>query len=383
MNVDETCRDFCNKTVFRCKTGGCVSDSLRCNEIEDCDDGSDEEGCYYFKEQPGEADHPTFFSQVYFCGAIDSESKQGMPIDAEESIINHWQVCNHIIDCPDGKDEAGCEYPYDVSCLPMTASTSLPCRGNDQYQHAPCLPGFALSKSGDCVVKEERCSTHSKSTEESVLNGCIGYQSHSDVDDVIMAQLFQCSDHHYIPVSNMCDNRVDCSNMNDERGCRVYSYASRLSGNCTDAISTMASPSATCGGVWCQQTIVTAAVAVGVFVSTAVATRVFHLDTRFPTAYHRFTQLFGFTAAVLALYDGNGEANPLTFCASFWVLSSGMGLFSTTWKPAVSTGRYSRSDIKMDDIDQSSIMQKKLEEGEAYEEASMTSINIGLDPLTE
>ena len=44
--LNRSCR---NSTEFRCKSGGCISNLLRCNKQFDCFDKSDEDHCDYGK----------------------------------------------------------------------------------------------------------------------------------------------------------------------------------------------------------------------------------------------------------------------------------------------------------------------------------------------
>ncbi len=77
----------CKPGQFKCTNGQCIAGNLACNKVDDCVDGSDEEGC---PEETSSCDPKTQFDCL-------GDGKQ---------CINVTKVCNRQSDCIGGEDES-------------------------------------------------------------------------------------------------------------------------------------------------------------------------------------------------------------------------------------------------------------------------------------
>ncbi|XP_006822699.1 LOW QUALITY PROTEIN: low-density lipoprotein receptor-related protein 6-like [Saccoglossus kowalevskii] len=83
---DEQNCPTCSKLQFHCKSGQCIDKKLRCNGEPDCNDESDEKFC----QAP--------------CWKDQFECSNGQCVDSELA------ECNDIIECDDGSDEVNCDH---------------------------------------------------------------------------------------------------------------------------------------------------------------------------------------------------------------------------------------------------------------------------------
>ncbi len=308
MECDST--DVCNLKVFRCKEQGCIDLQKRCDGNNDCDDASDELGCLLtYDPLTVTPESDRLSSQLFMCELIaDSNST-----DANQMMINHWQVCDGSVDCPGGEDERNCQnFPMGQSCLPLTISRTQACREDSEYLAIPCSTGSVLLKDGRCVEKSKRCLPNNGSTyQQDLSNGCIFSEFRDPFEDELKSSLYECRNGFYIPVSKMCDNSEDCENGSDERGCRFFS------------------PSSTC-----PQSFISP-LGIAATASTILASFLFMIllrhwsvPERHPIALYRAVHLFGLAAASGSLVHGRGELNFATFSGVFWTAQSIMGLFN-------------------------------------------------------
>ncbi|XP_022913328.2 sortilin-related receptor-like isoform X1 [Onthophagus taurus] len=131
----------CSEYQFKC--GGpnekCIVKQWVCDGDKDCPDGSDEKNC----TESTSTVEPTPVS-TYNC-------HEWMFKCDSQLCIPYWWKCDMAIDCDDGSDEAGCYYPTTTATnLNVTASeipwSSSTCAAN-QFQ---CVSGYCISSSWVC-----------------------------------------------------------------------------------------------------------------------------------------------------------------------------------------------------------------------------------------
>ncbi|XP_070532292.1 low-density lipoprotein receptor-related protein 2-like [Ptychodera flava] len=154
---EEMCRSSCASNAFHCKTGKCIPENWVCDQDDDCGDGSDEETCNITcSPREFQCDGGPCISVRWKCDGdpdchdgsdeVDCGGESGC-LNAHwfqctngKCIMNTW-VCDHEPDCDDGEDEANCETdncsPEQFTCgngmcIPMTWQCD---RDNDCGDH--------------------------------------------------------------------------------------------------------------------------------------------------------------------------------------------------------------------------------------------------------
>lgn len=120
----------CHKDTFQCRNGQCISWYFVCDQIKNCDDGSDEQGCELKFACPPEA---------FQC--------------LDGSCLTRAKVCNGKRECPDGSDEFQCSpgeiSPSSVASLAVANWSSLAggrgCHPRAfQCADGQCLPAYVF-----------------------------------------------------------------------------------------------------------------------------------------------------------------------------------------------------------------------------------------------
>ncbi|XP_073446271.1 low-density lipoprotein receptor-related protein 12 isoform X2 [Dendrobates tinctorius] len=91
----------CDRSRFRCDNGKCISETLKCNHMDDCGDGSDEKLCAKLN-RPTEAAFQPCASSQFQCLSRFTKAYTCLPNSVK---------CDGNIDCLDLGDEIDCELP--------------------------------------------------------------------------------------------------------------------------------------------------------------------------------------------------------------------------------------------------------------------------------
>ncbi|CAG2235655.1 LRP1B [Mytilus edulis] len=190
----------CSDGEFKCETGNeCFVNSWKCDKIEDCQDGSDEENCDTapvtqaptdctseadkcngYADCADGSDEDSTMCSTFNCPSGSSKCSDGV------TCISDSAKCDGYQDCPAGDDEA--------NCAAATCS-------NNQFK---CPNSFCLAKSGKCNGIPECPNGEDE-------NGCSGCPKNTQkrCDDGSMCIL----------KSEKCDGITDCSDKSDEAKC--------------------------------------------------------------------------------------------------------------------------------------------------------------------
>ncbi|KAI4585199.1 hypothetical protein MJG53_006733 [Ovis ammon polii x Ovis aries] len=189
----------------RCASGECTPRGSLCNGVEDCEDGSDEEGCVPPPAGAGRQGaseswvrtSPKSWGICADCdpqphlptGSTGPETRNGSCDDAAPAphddtrgpccpgqvpcevlgCVELEQLCDGREDCLDGSDERPCArasgtMPFTV---PTTALPELPA------SRGLCSPSQLTCGSGECLPSERRCDLQLDCQDSSDENGCV------------------------------------------------------------------------------------------------------------------------------------------------------------------------------------------------------------------
>ncbi|XP_072180900.1 low-density lipoprotein receptor-related protein 2-like [Diadema setosum] len=168
----------CSASEFMCRNSRCIFNEYVCDGSDDCGDDTDEstEACRASTCEGSDRFLCPISGLCIWraqlcdgfnnCGSGDSSDEQGctsIPCGTDSfrcnngTCISFNDVCNDVIDCPDGYDELGCNKDSSCAvdnggceqiCMSVSDTTTILCQ---------CRAGYALSRDGRSCVDVNEC----------------------------------------------------------------------------------------------------------------------------------------------------------------------------------------------------------------------------------
>lgn len=181
----------CQEWMFRCRNQRCIPFWWKCDDVDDCGDGSDEEGCTKPVPLPPVL-QPSTTAKPYLCKNNQFQCWTG------QCILNAW-LCDGSFDCPGGEDEQHCE------------GTKNNCSEPGQ---------FRCRDDGSCIAMSEVCDGKPDCPDKSDELSCLEqYVPNEPATPSCNLGYFPCDGGSCYPLALMCDGNNDCRDLYDEKDC--------------------------------------------------------------------------------------------------------------------------------------------------------------------
>lgn len=246
---ERNCNTTCQSYEFQCLSGRCIPSWWKCDRYDDCGDNSDEQNCEYTTYSPMYTTSEYLFT--CYPGSFHC-------VDGSDCIPSWWK-CDNVDDCQDGSDEYDCDIVTQIpgscgswqfvcdngQCIPSYWECDFYDDCGDNSDERFCsteMPITTLPSSGNCPIFKEPCGPgESPSCIWSwwVCDGeedCSGGSDEEDCGDFTTttwrppahttprphcySYQFQCVDSgRCIPLDYRCNGYYDCSDGTDEFNC--------------------------------------------------------------------------------------------------------------------------------------------------------------------
>ena len=113
--------DRCQDWQFRCASGHCVFRTWQCDGAPDCVDGSDELDCENVTRADG---FPVASASPPTPNFPRGDCNEWMFKCGSEQCIPFWWKCDNVADCSDSSDEDGCGPDHETVLVPNSNSSS-------------------------------------------------------------------------------------------------------------------------------------------------------------------------------------------------------------------------------------------------------------------
>ena len=176
--------------MFSCKGFGLIPYFHECNGRVECPDGADEQGCQF----PRIISHQEV--AIFYCDY------------ANKYFVSWLTVCDSVEDCANGKDELYC--PNQTR---SQASRNLPLPCLDHL--LPCNMRGDDDGEGECYNFESLCQYDlslpvTNMSSSGILPCSSGKHLMHLCDDVICSYSYKCFNSYCIPLRRLCDHVIDC-----------------------------------------------------------------------------------------------------------------------------------------------------------------------------